>query len=524
MPIKQKGGRMFNGFKVRIAQFVFIFCFFFYSNSLLALDNKKETFQAVYMRIATDLTYSNPEKALQLSDSIYKHSKVPREQVIALMLQVNVHTTQHDLKQAKNMAERAIRLARLEKEYIWEYRAHGLLYSIYASAGLYEEALQTLEKSERILKSIDSPSEKAQLEGLNETSRATVNLRVKNFQKAKEHALKSIEFFEKTEDVEIKYYHLASAYDILASAHYQSEDYEKSSKYYTKVFELLEINGNTSYPLYGIAYVGLAANGLKLGYPLEEVKYNLDHASKYIENNTHHFAKIFYYKQLQNYARKCNDFDQFLIVSDSLKAIETRGEDLEKLYFQNLIGGYATHIDDTSMKAKRYAYVSAVLLTILMLVVVLWILKGKQNAKKTRDLLNQIDDKKLNFTPSSKRENSLLVSDEIIKQIQKKLEEFEDKKLFLDPDVNLTYLLHFCNTNSKYFNLVLKDVKQVDFNTYINQLRVHYIVQKLKCDPKYRHFKIGALADESGFSSHTRFSKVFKEVTGISPSVFIRYI
>ena len=136
---------------------------------------------------------------------------------------------------------------------------------------------------------------------------------------------------------------------------------------------------------------------------------------------------------MQNYARKCNDFDQFLIVSDSLKAIETRGEDLEKLYFQNLIGGYATHIDDTSMKAKRYAYVSAVLLTILMLVVVLWILKGKQNAKKTIDLLNQIDDKKLNFTPSSKRENSLLVSDEIIKQIQKKLEEFEDKKLFLDP-------------------------------------------------------------------------------------------
>jgi AraC-like DNA-binding protein len=35
---------------------------------------------------------------------------------------------------------------------------------------------------------------------------------------------------------------------------------------------------------------------------------------------------------------------------------------------------------------------------------------------------------------------------------------------------------------------------------------------------------MASLADEVGFSSHSKFSKVFKKETSLSPSLFIKYI
>ncbi|HLV38436.1 helix-turn-helix domain-containing protein, partial [Xanthomarina sp.] len=55
----------------------------------------------------------------------------------------------------------------------------------------------------------------------------------------------------------------------------------------------------------------------------------------------------------------------------------------------------------------------------------------------------------------------------------------------------------------------------------INKLRIQYIVNKLKSDPDYLNYKISYLAEECGFSSHSKFSASFKNVTGLSPSTFI---
>ncbi|RTZ46822.1 hypothetical protein EJ377_15815 [Chryseobacterium arthrosphaerae] len=50
----------------------------------------------------------------------------------------------------------------------------------------------------------------------------------------------------------------------------------------------------------------------------------------------------------------------------------------------------------------------------------------------------------------------------------------------------------------------------------MNRLRINYIVDKLINDEKYRQYKISILADECGFSSHSKFAAVFKAVTDYS--------
>ncbi|WP_143885351.1 helix-turn-helix domain-containing protein [Chryseobacterium binzhouense] len=59
------------------------------------------------------------------------------------------------------------------------------------------------------------------------------------------------------------------------------------------------------------------------------------------------------------------------------------------------------------------------------------------------------------------------------------------------------------------------------FNTYINDLKIIYIIHKLYENKQYREFKINYLAEESGFSSPKVFVTAFKKLTGVTPSYYI---
>ncbi|WP_379963118.1 helix-turn-helix domain-containing protein [Epilithonimonas sp. UC225_85] len=113
------------------------------------------------------------------------------------------------------------------------------------------------------------------------------------------------------------------------------------------------------------------------------------------------------------------------------------------------------------------------------------------------------------------------VSLEADKRIIKKLEKFERKQHFLLPDMSLSNMANIFNTNTTYLSVVIKNHKNLNFNAYINNLRIDYIINKLKTSPRYLNYKISYLAKESGFGSHTVFSRIFKEKTGRTPAEFI---
>ncbi|WP_309641507.1 helix-turn-helix domain-containing protein [Flavobacterium sp.] len=105
-----------------------------------------------------------------------------------------------------------------------------------------------------------------------------------------------------------------------------------------------------------------------------------------------------------------------------------------------------------------------------------------------------------------------------------KLEKFEAGKKYLSKDISLAQMASQFETNTKYLSEVINKYKQKNINLYINELRINYIVTKLKDDPKYLHYKVSYLAEECGFSSHSSFSSVFKNITGITPNVFIQFL
>lgn len=119
------------------------------------------------------------------------------------------------------------------------------------------------------------------------------------------------------------------------------------------------------------------------------------------------------------------------------------------------------------------------------------------------------------------KQNDTNLSQKIEEDLMQKLHEFENSDEFLNKDMSFSSLVTYLNTNEKYLRQFLKCNLDKDYNTYINELRIRYIVEKLKTDPDYLHYKVIYLAKESGFSSHSNFSSNFRQFVGQTPSEFI---
>lgn len=122
-----------------------------------------------------------------------------------------------------------------------------------------------------------------------------------------------------------------------------------------------------------------------------------------------------------------------------------------------------------------------------------------------------------------RKQESLMTSETEAKLLEF-LGAFEKGTLYNSKNMSLPFLAGALNTNTKYLSHVINRHKSSDFKSYINRLRINYIVDKLIHDEKYRQYKISILAEECGFSSHSKFASVFKTVTDCSPSAFIKQL
>lgn len=106
--------------------------------------------------------------------------------------------------------------------------------------------------------------------------------------------------------------------------------------------------------------------------------------------------------------------------------------------------------------------------------------------------------------------------------ILEKLEKFEASAKFTNQKLTVASLAVMFKTNPTYLSETIKKHKGKNFNNYLNELRINHICKQILERPEFLNYKISYLAEAAGFSSHSSFTTVFKNVTGISPSSFLR--
>ncbi len=182
-------------------------------------------------------------------------------------------------------------------------------------------------------------------------------------------------------------------------------------------------------------------------------------------------------------------------------------------------------------KKNKYAasfYTAAVISVIIILICLLFWLKATWKKKRLKEIINYLEISKNIFTKinTEKKESSkkIIIPAETEQAILTKLKRFESSTKFTNKEMSLAVLAGQFDTNTKYLSEIINKHYQDNFNTYINKLRINFIIQKLKTDPNYMHYKIRYLAGECGFSSHSSFATVFKSITGIAPVTFIELL
>ncbi|WP_284653845.1 helix-turn-helix domain-containing protein [Flavobacterium terrisoli] len=197
----------------------------------------------------------------------------------------------------------------------------------------------------------------------------------------------------------------------------------------------------------------------------------------------------------------------------------------------NLISDeYSEEYNQDKANYLKIVYVVSGLFLIVILVCVFFWQKIVQRKKGLDVIINYIEITRSNLLGSfsitdkkhEPRKNIILKETE--EQILNKLKRFESSKRFINKDISLAVLAGQLDSNTKYLSEIINTHYNVNFNTYINKLRINYIIEKLKTDPNFINYKISYLAENCGFSSHSSFATVFKSITGISPVKFIELL
>ncbi len=168
--------------------------------------------------------------------------------------------------------------------------------------------------------------------------------------------------------------------------------------------------------------------------------------------------------------------------------------------------------------------------SILAFVLLLWsylVYRYRLKAKQYKNYIEYFEKRKAPVSSVPTAEKTIkqtVVPKEMEKKILEKLNEFENSTEFTKQEISLSLLALQFETNTKYLSEIINFNKQKNFNAYINELRINYIIEKLKTEPTYLQYKISYLAQDSGFTSHSLFATVFKSVTGVPPTVFIEIL
>ncbi|WP_409991384.1 helix-turn-helix domain-containing protein [Chryseobacterium sp. Leaf405] len=112
--------------------------------------------------------------------------------------------------------------------------------------------------------------------------------------------------------------------------------------------------------------------------------------------------------------------------------------------------------------------------------------------------------------------------DELVENLTLKVQNFEDKKQFLEAGMTAAKLAARFKTNPTYLSTFIHERKGLNFSTYITQLRIEYITQQLNSDKDYLKYTIQALAEMCGIASRNNFTDHFKRINGIGVGDFIK--
>jgi len=489
---------------------IFIFLYLFIPYFVLSKNRQEVSndFETIYYHIAVNESSTNPLRALYMADSLYASSVNNKQRLLVLMLKADILEKQEKRGEAIEYAQQALYLAEKERDYDFQARIYGFLSTQYRTIGYFDKGKESIEKGLEISFKIKNKDQLTKYKAMANHELAEYALEEKDYKKAIECSELARLSYEQEEDESLKYFFLANIEEVYGRAYWGLNDLPKTKQHLARADFYINKSGSGNTLWAALIYQKYAKVFLQEN-KLDKALLYINKALSIAEKGKNGSLKEKVYKTAADYYQQIKNTDSFVKYDEKFNKVLEENNSKKKEMVNQTYQIFNSSINKKSKSKNKFLYISVILL--LLIVTGIFIVLSKKMFFNKSIKENETKTKSYDINLSEKTENEIL----------DKLKEFEVSKAYLDKNISMSLLIGILNTNTKYLRYILKKYKQTDYANYINQLRINYILNKLKTDPEYLNYKIGYLAEECGFSSHSKFSSEFKQFVGVTPSEFI---
>ncbi|WP_312296799.1 AraC family transcriptional regulator [Chryseobacterium sp.] len=526
----------------------FVFCLFFstVSAETISCPGNKQIDQLIDKGTALNNEGGNKEalKLFQKANDLAKAIGCEKGELNATRSIMMFYFNTYDYKKALEISNRARELAMSQKDYETLSSLCSRRGASYDELGLYDESLKEHEAAAEYMKLIAEPDKRhyqASLVYYNMTPyyQDRSNEKVLYYLKKSREEVLKINNNSKDIPLEKKIDMLVSI-NMNLGIHYRDRNNKgrnvKLSEFHfmeaLKQFDLVkgDVLPNTKIDLY---------QALQEFYQMKkDYKKAIEYGENMLilekSNSMPYNRRVGYmvlaksYLGIGDHATSQKYLDLFSKLNDSINSAEKDAVEapVKKIISETKSNG--------EKKIKGIAVISFVIIALIISGMLIYRRRNhKIIHKKYEELIAKIQHENENskVKPEAEKNNesngvksSITITDETLKMLLFKLEKFEASKKYLRQDLSLTWMANSLSTNTKYLSEVIKNNKNHNFTSYINELRINYIIRMLYENPVYREYKIASLAEECGYATPRVFVNAFKQQTGVTPSYFVEQL
>ena len=467
------------------------------------------------------LLYINPEKSLLIDSYILKESALVSTKIKALLLQSRALLLKREYNSALSKLQQAHNFQIDDKDP--ENNTILLFYT-----GLLYQDLQLYQQAEELIGGIENSIKNSKKKNLNIL---LLLYRAQNNKDNKEEQLNFLydakQALKADSKIENPFLEKKNEY-ALAQYFFNHKQLDSAT------FHLKKLSNFATSPSQNDIYYFLAVN--RLG-EIALLQNNTEQAKELLEMNideTKFGQRIFIdnYRLLSQIYYDGNNLEKFASYQKRyIETLEAQRSDLQEARVNavNFYGAIKDNFLDTERENFQFKFLLFSILLVLFLALLLLyylktIRKNKsqllvlENKKELEKAINMIEQR----VAKENAATTYSIPEKTEQAILEKLIAFEKSLLFTDASLSMRSLASKLNTNTKYLSDIINNKKNKNFKTYINELRITYICELILQNPEYLNYKISYLAEASGFKSHSVFATVFKNITGMSPSSFLR--
>ena len=339
--------------------------------------------------------------------------------------------------------------------------------------------------------------------------------------KAIENALKAEVIFENIKDTFnlIKSLHNLNKYYLDVKNEIKADFYFKKADYLSDMFQSYGFKS-------AILIRGIEMNIQKKNIPLarkllQEAEYNVATYPNEERKNELSAIKV----RLNAYEGNIDEFEKSfslyvdettkIIVDNSNSDYEEWSIIYEKDELTNSLEKLATENKNKNRRIILYTII-IIIFIILLVVGIVFYLKLRTSYRKIFQLNHTSQVKPIHDKITSEIDNNDQKLYLLFTEIQQLM---ESEKFYLKPSITISDVSTAIGSNDKYISLSVNKFARMNFNYYINTLRIQEAKKKLL--EGNTESSIQDIAIACGFGNASSFIRVFKQITGLTPAYYV---